>query len=266
VSSIGNREDRSAPAAGRGDAAGRGLFPPDAVIRRVDGESVLLVGGGRALLMQLAHPLVAAAVAEHSGFQADPLARLQRTLEASFVIVFGTTEQARAAAAGVRSVHERVVGPGYRADDPTLLMWVHATLVDTALRVHQRFLQPLQPADAERYYEESTVVAELLGVPLAAQPSDLGEFRDYVRACVASLEVSETARRLARDVLHPRLPWPVAPVAELARQITAGLLPAPLRDQYGLSWDGHRQRALLLAGLGSRIVLPRVPAVIRRFR
>ena len=170
-----------------------GLFPGDAVIRRVDGESVLLLGGGRALLMQLAHPLVAAAVAEHSGFQADPLARLQRTLETSFVIVFGTTEQAHAAAAGVRSVHERVFGEGYRADDPTLLLWVHATLVDTALRVHQRFLQPLRPADAERYYEESTVVAELLGVPRAAQPSDLAQFRDYVRACVASLEVSDTA-------------------------------------------------------------------------
>jgi uncharacterized protein (DUF2236 family) len=164
----------------------------------------------------------------------------------------------------VRSVHERVVGEGYRADDPTLLMWVHATLVDTALRVHQRFLQPLRPADAERYYEESTAVAELLGVPRAAQPSDLGQFREYMRRCVASLEVSDTARRLARDVLHPRLPWPVGPVAEIGRQITAGLLPAPLRDQYGLSWDGHRQRALLLAGLGSRLVLPRVPAVIRR--
>jgi uncharacterized protein (DUF2236 family) len=250
--------------AGRNAGSTAGLFPADAVIRRVDGESVLLLGGGRALLMQLAHPMVAAAVAEHSGFQADPFARLQRTLEASFIIVFGTTEQAHDAAASVRAVHEHVVGDGYHADDPALLMWVHATLVDTALRVHQRFLQPLRAADAERYYEESTVVAELLGVPRAAQPTDLAQFRDYVRACVASLEVSDTARRLARDVLYPRLPWPVAPVAELGRQITAGLLPAPLREQYGLSWDGHRRRALLLAGLGSRLVLPRVPGLIRR--
>ncbi|TML91600.1 MAG: DUF2236 domain-containing protein [Actinobacteria bacterium] len=234
------------------------------MIRRVDGESVLLLGGGRALLMQLAHPMVAAAVAEHSGFHADPFARLQRTLEASFAIVFGTTEQARAAAASVRSVHEHVVGDGYRADDPALLMWVHATLVDTALRVHERFLRPLPAADAERYYDESTVVAELLGVPRAAQPPDLEAFRAYVRGCIATLEVSDTARRLARDVLHPRLPWPVAPVAELGRQITVGLLPAPLRDQYGLGWDGHRRRALLLAGLGSRLVLPRVPGLIRR--
>jgi uncharacterized protein (DUF2236 family) len=236
------------------------------VIRRVDGESVLLLGGGRALLMQLAHPLVADAVAEHSGFQSDPFARLQRTLEATFIIVFGTVEEAHEAAAGVRAVHDRVVGRGYRADDPELLLWVHATLVDTALRVHKRFLQPLRPADAERYYQESTVVAELLGVPRDVQPPDLDSFRAYVRRCVATLTVSDTARRLAHDVLHPRLPWVVEPAAELGRQLTAGLLPPPLRLQYGLSWDGHRERALLLASVGSRLVLPRVPGVVRRVR
>ena len=227
---------------------------------------MLLLGGGRALLMQLAHPMVAAAVAEHSGFHADPFARLQRTLEASFIIVFGTIEQAQEAAAGVRAVHERVVGRDYRADDPDLLLWVHATLVDTALRVHKRFLQPLKPDDAERYYQESTVVAELLGVPRDVQPPDLASFRAYVRTLVASLEVSDTARRLAHDVLHPRLPWPVEPAAELGRQLTAGLLPPPLRRQYGLSWDAHRERALLLAGVGSRLVLPRVPGIVRRVR
>jgi uncharacterized protein (DUF2236 family) len=243
-----------------------GLFPDDAVIRRVDKEAVLLLGGGRALLMQLAHPKVAEAVATHSGFQSDPFARLRRTLELSYTIVFGTAEQARDAAAAVRTVHDRVVGDGYSANDPALLMWVHATLVDTALRVHARFLRPLDREQAERYYQESTVVAELLGLPRSAQPADLDGFRDYVRATVSALEVSDTARRLARDVLHPRIPWPVQPLAELGRQLTAGLLPQPLRDQYDLSWDPHRERALLLAALGSRLVLPRVPSLLRHVR
>jgi uncharacterized protein (DUF2236 family) len=216
--------------------------------------------------MQLAHPQVAAAVAEHSDFQSDPFARLQRTLELSYVIVFGTAEEARAAAAAVRAVHDQVVGADYHAGDPALLLWVHATLVDTALRVHRRFLHPLRPAEEERYYEESTVVAELLGLPRTAQPADLGAFRAYVRATIAGLDVTDTARRLARDVLHPRIPWPVQPVAELGRQLTVGLLPPPLRLQYGLGWDANRQRALLLACLGSRLVLPRVPAALRRVR
>src|SRR4051812_46738569 len=110
-----------------------GIFPPDAMIRRVDGENVLLLGGGRALLMQIAHPSVAAGVAGHSDFASGPFARLQRTLEASYTIVFGTETEARRTAAAIKAVHERVTGPGYYANDPALLLWVHATLVDTSL-------------------------------------------------------------------------------------------------------------------------------------
>jgi uncharacterized protein (DUF2236 family) len=248
--------------------AGRdaGLFPADAIVRRVDAEAILLLGGGRALLMQLAHPMVAAGVAEHSGFASDPFTRLRRTLDATFTIVFGTAAQAEQTAAALRAVHDRVVGPGYQANDPELLMWVHATLVDTALRVHGRFLRPLHPDDAERYYLESMTIAEVLGVPLAEQPPDLGAFRAYVREMVGSLEVSDTARRLAVAILHPRMPLAPAfePAMVLARQLTIGLLPEPLRAGYRLSWDRRRQAALALVGAASRQVLPRVPAILRR--
>src|SRR4051812_46054784 len=127
-----------------------GLFPDDAMIRQVSGEVILLLGGGRALLMQLAHPQVAAGVADHSGFAEDPYGRLRRTLDATYTIVFGTEAEADLVARQLFAVHERVTGPDYRANDPELLMWVHATLVDTALRVHARFLRPLRPKDAER--------------------------------------------------------------------------------------------------------------------
>ena len=216
--------------------------------------------------MQLAHPLVARGVAEHSGFAADPFARLRRTLDASHAIVFGTRAQAERAAAGVRAVHERVTGPGYAANDPALLMWVHATLVDTALRVHARFLGPLPPAHAATYYEQSAKVAELLGVPRVEQPADLDAFRAYVRHMVATLVVGDQARRAAEAVLHPSVPWVAEPLFALARQLTVGLLPPPLRAGYGLSWDSGREAALLAAGLAVRQVLPRVPAPLRRAR
>ncbi len=224
------------------DAAWRpGLFPPDAVIRRVNGEAVLLLGGGRALLMQLAHPLVARAVNDHSSFRTDPFTRLQRTLDTVYTIVFGSEAQALEAASALAAVHERVRGPGYRASDPELLLWVHATLVDTALRVHRRFLGGLRTDEVDRYYAEAVLVGELLGVPRSVQPPDFTRFRGYVRTMVGSLEVTGEARDVARAVLHPRLPWPVVPVAEplavLGRQLTVGLLPPPLRRAYGLSWD-----------------------------
>jgi uncharacterized protein (DUF2236 family) len=241
------------------------LFPPDAVIRRVDAEGVLLLGGGRALLMQLAHPAVAQGVADHSDFERDPFGRLRRTLEASFAMVFGTEEEARRTAAALRAVHDRVTGPGYRANDPELLLWVHATLVDTALRVYQRFVGPLSPDEQERYYQESALVAEIIGVPRDRQPADLAAFRDYVRTMVGSLEVTDTARRVARSVLDPpRIPWPAAPVLAVVRQVTIGLLPLPLRVQYGFRWDAPRKAALLTAAAASRLVMPRIPAPVRR--
>ena len=241
-----------------------GLLPDDAVVRRVSGEFVVGLGGGRALLMQLAHPQVAAGVADHSGFESDPFGRLRRTLETMNTIVSGTEDEARLAARKLWAVHERVTGPGYRANDPELLLWVHATLVDTALRLHAFFLRPLSPDDASRYSDESLVVGEVLGIPRAIQPPDLPAFRRYVREMVCSLEVSDTARRLADAVLHPRLPWMVEPGLALGRELTAGLLPRPLREQFGLGWDRNRKAALLLAGLASRQVLPRVPSVVRR--
>ena len=240
------------------------MFPDDAIVRRVDREAVLLLGGGRAVLMQLAHPSVAAGVADHSGFEADPLARLRRTLDATYTVVFGSQEQAARVGAALHGIHERVVGPGYRANDPELLLWVHATLIDTALRVHARFLRPLGPDEAERYYQESTRIGEIFGVPVASQPQTLADFRAYVRSTVGSLEVTDTARRLARSVLHPPLPRVVEPALVLGRQVTAGLLPEPLRRQYRLSWDGPRQAALAVAGMTSRQVLPRVPGFLRQ--
>ena len=245
-------------------ADGGPLFGSDSVIRRVDGEAALLLGGGRALLMQLAHPGVAQGVAEHSDFTHNPFARLRRTLDATYTMVFGTPEQARAAADGINAVHRRVTGPGYRASDPELLLWVHATLVDTALRVVGRFLRPLPRAESERYYEESTVLAELLGVPRWAQPPDLAAFRTYVRHMVGSLQVSDEARQVAHALLHPAVPAIVGPLAALSRQVSVGLLPVPLRRQYGFSWDPRRQAALDAAALTTRTLLPLVPARLRR--
>jgi uncharacterized protein (DUF2236 family) len=240
-----------------------GRFAPGSTIRRVDGEAVLLLGGPRALLLQLAHPAVAQAVAEHSDFASDPFTRLRRTLEATRAIVFGDDAEAAAAVEAVRRVHARVVGDGYRADDPDLLLWVHAALVDTALVVHRVFLRRLPDREAEEYYEQSTVIAELLGVPRDRQPRDLAAFRQYVADMVATLEVSDTARRLSHAVLRPRVPLAAGPVFGAVRQVTAGLLPPRVRAGYGLSWDPARGAALAAVALASQAVLPRVPRPLR---
>ena len=239
------------------------LFADDAVIRRLGREGALVVGGGRALLMQLAHPSVSQAVADHSGFEADPLRRLRATLEATLTIVFGTDEEASAVACAIREVHDRAVGPGYRANDPALLCWVNATLTDTAMRVYGDLIGKLTDADAARYYEESTRVAEVLGCPREQQPADLEDFRAYVREMVETLEVSEVARRLGHSVLHPRLSIVAEPPLALFRFVTVGMLPRPLREQYGLRWDGRRKLVLRAGTTATRTMLTMVPPPIR---
>jgi uncharacterized protein (DUF2236 family) len=247
------------------------LFPPDAVIRRVDGEAALLFGAGRALLLQLAHPSVARGVVEHSDFEHDPVRRLQRTLNATYAIVFGTRANAEAVAAGIRRVHQRVAGEGYTASDPSLLLWVHATLVDTALLVYAALVGRLTPVEEDEFYRQAAVVAELLGCPRSAQPGDLVEFRTYVRDTICTLEVTPDAVRAARALLHPSLlargipvSWAAEPVLALARFITVGTLPEPIRSQYGFGWDGRRRAALRFGTELTRRALAVMPPVIRR--
>lgn len=197
--------------------------------------------------MQIAHPSVAAAVAEHSNYRHDRWGRLLRTVRPMYAIIFGTPEQAVASAASVNRLHEVVRGPGYRATDPELLAWVLATLIDTAIRVHERFVGPLPGLEVDRYYADAIRAGALLGVPSWALPPDFNAFTEYMAAHVASLEVSEEARTIARDLFRP-LPG-TGPAIELARRLTGGLLPPRLRAAYGLGWSPGEQALLVGAAL-----------------
>src|SRR5438067_3037481 len=157
-----------------------GLYSDDSVTRRVNRENILLLGGGRALLMQLAHPKVAAGVDEHSDFRTRPIRRLRRTIRMTMAIVFGDRETALAAARAVNQAHGKVRGRDYRALDPGLLQWVHATLVDSALVTYETFVKPLAEREREDFYQESKLLGGLLGIPLDQFPSTLADFSSYV--------------------------------------------------------------------------------------
>jgi uncharacterized protein (DUF2236 family) len=255
-----------------------GLFGPDTVTWRVNREAVLLAGGGRALLLQVAHPSVAAGVREHSSFDVDPWRRLLRTLDAVTTITFGARERAQRAARGLRGAHRgvrgvRADGVAYDALDPDLLLWVWATLVDSALLVFQRVVAPLAPADLERYYVEQQRFAVACGVPEGHWPPTLADFRAYWEATVDGvLDVGDDARAIAAAVLDPALPGALAPLRPVAlpalaalRLTTVGLLPPPVRDGYGFAWGSARQRVLDGSIAALRTVLPALPALAREF-
>jgi uncharacterized protein (DUF2236 family) len=246
-----------------------GLFGPDSVSWRIDREVVVLAGGSCALLMQAAHPVVAAGVVEHSTYATDPFGRLLRTLTSSFDVVFGSRGRAEAAITRVNAIHAAVrgnlpAGGSYSALDPEALLWVHASLVDTALRVYSRFVAPLSMADQEAYHRESARVAVRLGVPEGAIPQGLAELRSWMDAMVASerVRVTPEARAIARTVLYPTRAVPRV-VWDAAHLISLATLAEPLRRQYGIRWSPGRARGVERLAAVTRRVLPLVPPVLR---
>ena len=254
----------------RGDT---GLFGPDSEAWRFSREATLLLGAGpRALLLQIAHPSVAAGVAEHSNFREDPWRRLDGTLRSFLTIIYGSTSAARAEIRRLNELHRGIVGAGYSARDPELSLWVHATLIESTIAVYGAWLEPLPRARQVRFYEETKPLGRAFGIPEGLLPQDLDAFETYYAGMLADggpVHPTPVARELAGSILRP----PLGPLAKLApgglgeavRPLldrvpvetyawtlwpSVGLLPHTVREEYGLAW-GAVERAVsrwLVAG------------------
>ncbi len=163
-----------------------GLYGPGSEAWRLNREATLLLGAGpRALLLQIAHPAVAAGVDEHSGFRSDPWGRLAATLRSYLTIVYGTSTAARAEIRRLNALHRGIVGPGYSAHDPELSMWVHATLIDSTIVANHAWIEPLSRARRSAFYLETRPIGRALGVPDDLLPGDLHTFEAYVEGMLA---------------------------------------------------------------------------------
>ncbi len=275
---------------GEGEGVG-GLYGPGSVAWRLNREATLLLGAGpRALLLQIAHPLVAEGVDQHSDFRSDPWRRLQGTLRSYLAIVYGTTARARAEFERLERLHRRVTGPvvdpeaarafpgRYEARDPSLSLWVHATLVDSTIVAYREWIEPLGRDAEARYYRETVPIGRAFGIPDELLPQDLDAFEAYVAAMLAPggpVHPTPTARRLAGYILHPTLAPlgpPIAPALErLPRGLydwamwpAIGLLPATTRAEYGISWAPERRLVADALLVGFRAWRPLLPAWFRQ--
>jgi uncharacterized protein (DUF2236 family) len=205
---------------------------------------VIFLGAGRALLLQLAHPWVAKAIIDHSHALSDPIGRFHRTFNPVFTIVFGSLDQALAAAVRLHRRHAGIKGQlsensPYWAREPSALYWVHATLVDTMLAVYQLILPPLTPDERERYYRETMILGRAFGIPVRLLPPSWEDFVAGHQAMWASakLEVAPDTRLLAHRLLDEmRAPhW--------YRAVTARLLPRAARAAFALPYRGAEVRS-----------------------
>lgn len=252
-----------------------GVFGPEAVTWRIDREAVIFLGAGRALLLQLAHPWVAAAIAEHSSTFADPIGRFHRTFDIVFAMVFGSLDRALLAS---RQLHRRhgmiagqmpeTVGPfaagsGYCANDVPSLRWVHATLVETALMAHDLVLPPLSAEERERYWAESRTFGALFGLTGDDLPADWSSFAAYIAAMTQSdtLTVSPAAREIATQIFTGARPWLRPP--RWYRALTASMLPERLRAGFRFELDAREIRSADNALTWIRRVYPKLPDRLR---
>lgn len=256
-----------------------GYFNDLSMIRRVHREHVVALSGPRALLMQAAHPVAFVGFFMSTGALDDPYARLQRTAAVLDAVTWRDRQAADRATARVRRIHARFggelpeaigrfpAGTPWRADDPDLLLWIVATLADSALLVYTRYVTGLSRGERDAYWEDFKVLGRLFGLSDADLPETSLDLEAYVLDMLASdvLYVSDTARELGIEiVMRPPVPLAARPLLELANYITVGLLPEPVRRGYGFGWDPLRAASVRVgAEYVKRLVVPVLPGRVR---
>jgi uncharacterized protein (DUF2236 family) len=251
---------------------------PNAVVaRKINREIVVVVGWGRAILLQLAHPLIAAAISDGSSFHSGAgsyVRRAHQTIGAMLDLTFGTAADAQRIVDRINGIHDHVngrlgtstgifpAGTPYSARDGQLLNWVHATLFESLVLTYEQLIGPLTPEEKNQYASDSAWLARQLGAPADAVPSDAAAVTAFMGEMRARGEISvgEDARRMASALLAPGIAL-AAPVFWVSGLITVGLLPDDLRRAYGFEWNDRRARRFRQATAlvrGARRLLPPV--------
>ena len=246
-------------------------FSPNTQVWRINKEIVLLLGAGRALLMQAAHPMIARALLEHSYFREQPFHRLFHTLSGISRLIFSEELQAKQIARQIRNRHQSISGKMdesigtynqgrlYFADNPALQMWVFATLIDTAIFIYEHFVEALNDAEKAQYYRESTIWATWLGITRDALPPDYAAFQNYLSEMLESdqIVVGENGRLIQSFIFRPNLSYVPNWIWGPMRLLTKAFLPNRLQKQYGFRLNLLHKTACW-AGIGALKTLVRI--------
>lgn len=243
------------------------LFEPDSVSWRVMKNPVaLVVGGFAAVILELAEPRVRTGVWDHTTFRTDPVTRIRRTGYAACVTIYGPAEIARAMIAGVVRAHDRVegrtpAGAPYRANDPELLTWVHATAAFGFVEAYNRYVRALTPEGTDRFYAEGAPVAALYGA--VDSPRTSTELDAIFTAMAPKLERSDILFEFFSIVRAAPL-LPVKPVQRLMVRAAVSMTPDWARDTLGLGSKfglraGEHTLVRALGGAAERFALEEAP-------
>jgi len=271
----GDSEGLLAGVARRAAGPVAGVFGPESATWRINRESALFLGSARAALLQVAHPWVAAALADHSKVLDRPIERFHNTFRVVFTLVFGRLDQALNAARHLHGLHTRIggrmredvagyrTGSRYEANEQAALKWVYATLIETAVLAYECAMGPLDGVERERYYAETKTLAALFGIAAEALPGTWEDFVAYNRAMHESdaLGVSDGGRTIGRNLMEGAGSWIRLP--RWYKALTAMWMPARFREEFGLAYGPEEQRAADRALRMLPGVYRRLPGAVR---
>lgn len=211
-------------------------FGNGSIMWLVNRERLVLLGGPAAAVLQVAHPVVALGVAHHSSFTSDTLGRLHRTLEAVYVVAFGTPNQVTKIRQSVAGAHRKVQGSGYSAFDPEAQLWVLATLIQASVGLFERFVRPLSLKEKDQFLRENRAFGRTFGPGSESLAQSWGEFSHYWEAMMAGpiLGSRPECGKVARAVVCPTSPIALRALAPVLYALTNEFVPAPLRKKLDL--------------------------------
>jgi len=248
------------------------LFQSSSVFWRVNREMTSALAGPRAVLMQIAHPLVAAGVADHSRYRDARFGRLYRTAMAAAAITFCSEDLAARAILSIDRKHRKVhgvlrrpagvfpAGTPYDANDPELKLWVLATITDSTLLAYQLFVKPLSMMEREEFYQDSLLLSKLFGIPDSIIPQTYCDFQTYINNMLSGdiIQVSDSAREISNALFAPTLAGKAMYAGSI---IGIGLMPDRLKQEFGLAWSPRSERWLTSGARIHRSVRKHVPSI-----
>lgn len=237
------------------------VLRPGSLTWQLAGENVGSLLAGSVLILQVAHPVVGAGVAQFSTYKTDPWGRLDRTTRHVTNFIYGGPVKAPKGAKELRELHRGIQGTDdkgrrYTAMDPEAYAWVHLTLFHAIDRSRTLYATPLTADERARFYEEWKIVGDLLGVRRNQVPETVRDFDAYLERMIATrLEDNDVVRHLLgpgmRKVQRPPFlsfvsvrTWNTiyAPIGRIMQLATVGGLHPALREKLGIPWSADDER------------------------
>jgi uncharacterized protein (DUF2236 family) len=240
-------------------------------MKKIVAESCAMNAGKAAVLLQVASKGVGKGVAAHSSFTVRPVERARRSIVYIYVMVFGTLAERRLVTDATHRAHSHVKGKDYDANDVDEQLWVAATTYWSLQLGYEETYGKLDEETADKVYQEFSVMATGLRVPPEKWPKDRAAFAEYWDKTVASLDITEEGKGVAKDVIYPtkNLPWGLWLYAKVTGPTTLittiELLPERVRNEFGIPSTLYTRTMYALIKRWNQTVYPYLPESVRHF-